>query len=316
MTSTQPILTLYRLMKNLLWLICSVAMLYLGVLLLMHGSLHNAGLVALLVVNSLIVIACFKHLSLSLPAMPDDMFGGARQQYFLSVFSPLKSALTGVAWGLLFGVTVYAGNLIPQQELNERIFFALFLGAHNILIGMAVYALCMHLYWCFTVLGENVSVSLWDRSSEDAVAYFKVNRSITFTVAGISALALIGVYSFSDICTACSPIFLFTGICLVITAFTYLVPLLPLSRRLRHLKDQELHVIGKQLDCMYKEVVQLDRDTLEACETLRKLSKRVEGAPTFPPVQGRAYETMVISTVLTQLPNLPAVLKHILGPLH
>jgi len=311
MTSAQPIITLYGLMQKLLWLICVVAILFLANQLLIVGNTHNIGLVVLLMLNSLIVIACFKHLSLSLPAMPEVIFNGAGQQYFQSVFSPLKSACTGVVWGALFGVTVYFGDLQLHQEPGEHLFFALFLGLHNILIGMAVYALCMHLYWCFTCLGKNVPISLWDRSGESAVAYFKVNRSITFTVAGVSALALVGLYYFSEICTASSPVFLFTGVSFIITLFTYLIPLLPLSRRLRHLKDQELHVIGKQLDSMYGEIVQFDKEKMEVCETLRKVSARVEHATTFPPIQGRAYETIAASTVLTQLPNAPAVFKFI-----
>jgi len=92
---------------------------------------------------------------------------------------------------------------------------------------------------------------------------------------------------------------------------TYLLPLLPQSKRLRRLKDRELHLIGRQLDDVYTELSRFDRERLETCEALRKLSRRTEQAPTFPPVQGRAYETMAVSTLLTQLPNAPALFKYI-----
>ncbi len=166
MSEIQPIIALCRAMKQLLWLIGGAAILYPAMQWLTSAPAHNIGLVALLALNSLIVTVCFDYLAATLPSIPDGLFNGRRRHYFRMVFSPGRAGLAGIIWGLMFGLTVYAGDLMPRYGPGEHLAFALFLALHNVLIGMAVYALCMHLYLCVAVLGQHAPISLWDHSGD------------------------------------------------------------------------------------------------------------------------------------------------------
>lgn len=307
MADTNPIAVFNGMIKKLLWPTFILALLYIAYQLVLDKTTANSGLVIALMVNSFIVFACFKYLNSHLPQLLSEILAqdaSTKHRYFSEVFSPWMSGLSGLIWGGLLGGIVYANNLIPEHEGLSSILFSLFLGTHNILIGMAIYALLRHMHWCFFCLGKAVPIYLWNRSDEATVNYFKVNRTITTTVSIVSALALIGIFNFSGINTDSSPVLLFTGICFALVMVAYVIPLLPLSGRLRKIKDRELNALGGQIESLYRDNHPFDPNTYGTYEVICKLRSTVEGVKTFPPVQERAYETAIINGVLTQTPAL------------
>jgi len=313
MTNSNAIIVFNTLMKKILWPIFILAFLYLLNQQLSGKTMDNAGLVIMLVINSLIVFACFKRLGIRLPQLLDKVLSHAattKHDYFSKVFSPWMSGLAGLAWGVILAGLVFGLDLMPYHEGLSSILFSLFLGTHNILIGMAIYALVLHLYWCYVCLGKAVPISLWDSSDESTVTYFKINRNIILTVSAVSSLALIGIYFFSSMNTQSSPVLLFTGICFTIVAIAYVVPQIPLSIRLRKMKDHELHKIGEQLNGLYHNSHNITPETFGTYESLRKLRDAIKGVKTFPPIQGRAYETAIIGSIFTQTPAVIDFLLH------
>ena len=95
---------------------------------------------------------------------------------------------------------------------------------------------------------------------------------------------------------------------LVVLVTTFIVPLIPVSKRIRDLKVKHTEKLAVQRQIAYDRVSDslisggdLDTSKLDAIRTLQNEIKSVR---VFPPVGAKSVETAIVVTILTVLPSL------------
>lgn len=301
------------LLQLMLFLTAIVGLIYIFAQWFMLGRVEDRIFIGILLTNSYVAYQFFLYLKESLPRLAEV----ARQDqtpapdidwnnYFSQVFAVAPSLLFGLLYGALFGLIVYFLKLAYPDIPSLRLSLSLFLFIHNTLIGMCLYSLVIHLKCCPRI-GKAIPVSLWNRHAPAAVAYYKINRAIVLVVALISCLAVLSL-NFSAI-QITLPVMIFSLGCFGLVCIAYLLTNMPLTFCLQEKLEEELHVLGCQMDESFKEIqASMSSEQKEAAiehfEQLHTVYIKVKNIRTFPPIGIRTAKTFSYAVLITLLPTV------------
>ena len=215
----------------------------------------------------------------------------------------------GIAFGVLYAPAPFITEGVWESAPEMRLYLSAFLVLSNIVTGMALNAL----FWFVrlsTQLGDHANVRLW--SSDCAIAEFIMTngRQVAIAVAVVSVFAVTSVL-FSLFRSDVVPTIAFGVWSLLVSFSAYVLPLIPLTRQLARIKDQESSRLSKLVEKEYKELlVQAENGELEsedkaaAFVIVSDILERVRGIRVFPPVGARPVETAFWVGFLTFLPTV------------
>lgn len=178
--------------------------------------------------------------------------------------------------------------------------------AANVLMGMGLYGLFVYLRYSL-LIGSNVEVDLWDRSSPAITALVDTNRYVILAVAFIACVAMVSIL-FSrftlDYFTIAFSIF---SASIIILA--YAIPLIPITAQIRQKKKQCVNKICRLIENEHALLVESGADPksgldISRFESLTQLHKSTKSIRAFPPVGQESISTAVSITLLTMFPSL------------
>lgn len=239
-------------------------------------------------------------------ALVDAPVEFSEKRFIREIFNPGKAVLSGLVFGSIFLLVTL--DLRPWGEINNHlnIFLGLFLMVANVLTGMGLYGLFVYFRYSM-LIGSNLEVDLWDRSSPAIIALVDTNRYVILTVAFIASVAMISIL-FSrftlDFFTITFSIF---SALMIILA--YVIPLIPITAQIRRKKKQCVNKICRLIENEHALLVESGKDPksgldIRRFESLTLMHKSAKSVRAFPPVGQETISTAVSITLLTMFPSL------------
>ena len=226
-------------------------------------------------------------------------------EFIGDLFNRRRSVTTGLIFGTLFLAAVMTILQVWEDNRSLRTLLGLFLFSTNFITGMAVYSLFIY-YRKSLELGDLADIDLWDRSCSIFKFLVDTNSYLVLSVGYICFAATISlVFSVFEFTFSLT---FFSIWSLVVLVTTFIVPLIPVSKRIRDLKVEHTEKLAVQRQIAYDRVSDslisggdLDTSKLDAIRTLQNEIKSVR---VFPPVGAKSVETAIVVTILTVLPSL------------
>jgi hypothetical protein len=280
---------------------------------LVTGDVRDPIFIGILMANGFalytILLYFIDHFTSSAEAISDSLsdrdVSFDAKNFIDDLFDRKRSVATGLVFGSLFLVAVLTILQVWEGYRSLRTLLGLFLFSTNFITGMAVYSLFIY-YKKSLKLGNIADIDLWDRSCTVFKFLVDTNRYLILAVGYICFMAMISllfsVFEFSFSLT------LFSIWSLVVLITTFIVPLIPVSRRIRDLKKRHAEKLSVQRQIEYDRVrdrlasgSNLDTSKLDA---IKMLQKEIKSVRVFPPVGAKSIETAIFITILTVLPSL------------
>lgn len=233
-------------------------------------------------------------------------------KFLNDVFNPLRAFLFGFSFGLCFFLYSYFISAWEQEKLLD-VYLGVFMLCSNVVTGMGLYSLFVYFKYSIRI-GECVDIDLWDRSNAAVMALVDTNRYVVMATAFVACIGTISII-FSKFKVDYSTIFFSAGsICIIFLA--YVVPLIPITTKLREKKKKNLADIGEMIQSEYNDIMCNKNRAeihLNQLEVLKQLHDMVKSVRAFPPIGEQSINTAISVTLLTLLPPLIDFLLSQLG---
>lgn len=286
---------------------------------LLYARVDDPFFVGILIANTYAIYRFADHLKKRLernwPANEKALYRAGKrrtkEEMISDVFNRRRSLILGVPFGGFFFVAVlylkpWCNEPLSCVDSHANELLALFLFLVNIIAGMALYSL--YVYFRYTLkAGYRIKVDLWDRSANAVEALANTSQRVVLATAFV---AFAGMLSLIDSkFNPDYPIVVFSIFSVSIILLSYIVPLIPITNRLRKKKRRNLNKINKLIQQEYNALIDpggdprsnLDTKRFDALVSVRQSVKKIRA---FPPVGEESISTAIQVTVLTMLPSL------------
>ena len=244
--------------------------------------------------------------------LKDSSIGFSEDKFTSDIFNTNNSLLCGIPFGSAFLVaTLLASPWGGDSEIHVwpydlNICLGVFLTVANIITGMALYSLAIYFRYAL-VLGRNIEVDLWDRSSPAMSALVTTNRYVVLGTAFVACAGMVSILLSKFEIDYLIGIFSIFSITVILLA--YVVPLIPITAQIRQKKKQSMDEVGRLIQKEYEKLLDLGREERSAIdisrfESLATVYKSTKSIRTFPPVGEQSVNTAISVTFLTMLPSL------------
>lgn len=201
---------------------------------------------------------------------------------------------------LLFPWNPHSG-IFQAQPLN--VLLALFLFCSNIIVGYGLY--CVGRFWLLAwhrIQRMELNVLLPTRP--DLAMYRDIIRDLVILIATIATLAVISL-PLSQIDPGITTV-LFSLIALGVVVASYLLPMLPLTRKFHLAKNAELHRVEQRINTLYEGMLKSDDPTTNKAqmEGYTALRDQIKAVKTLPPGGEFSIFTSIAVSFMTFLPSI------------
>lgn len=171
---------------------------------------------------------------------------------------------------------------------------------------MALYGL--YVYFRYSLLiGSNIEVDLWDRSSPAISALVDTNRYVVLATAFVACTGMMSII-FSKF-TLDYSIIVYSVFSITIILLAYIIPLIPITAQIRKKKKKSMSEISLLIQNEYAALLKAGKDAKLSLDTskfdsLVSVHKSVKGVKAFPPVGEQSINTAMSVAFLTMLPSI------------
>jgi hypothetical protein len=218
------------------------------------------------------------------------------------MYNPILNTLVGLIFGSLFFITL--NKVQFAESFLENLLLKLFVTVSNVLTGYAISLLIR--YYKYTIpLWKNTSIGIWRRNSKVIQFILFANKLFLSLVVFICVMAIISLrfsIFYNEILFT-----LFSIWTLSFLLITLLLPLLPLSTRLRKLKLDYLLYYG---DLIEHEIESIRINKTEYAskivliKELNSIYDEISKVRIFPPLGVKTLKSGIIITIVTLTPSV------------
>ncbi len=202
-------------------------------------------------------------------------------------------------------------SIWQAQPLNLALAFFLF--CSNLIIGYGLY--CIVRFWLLAwVRIERMTLNVLEPTRPDLAMYRDIIGDLVILIAGIATLAVISL-PLSQIDLGITTV-LFSLAALGTVIGSYLLPMLPMTRKFHQMKNAELHRLERRINRLYKSMMTADDPTSQKAqmEGYVALRDQLKAVKTLPPGGEFSIITSVTVTFMTFLPAIFEWAKWLVTP--
>lgn len=192
-------------------------------------------------------------------------------------------------------------------------YLTLFLFCANFIIGCGLY--CITRFWLLSAQRiKRVELNILVPTRPDLALFREIIRDLVILIAVIATLAVLSL-PLSQIKVGVTTV-LFSLSALAIVIASYLIPMLPMTKKFQQTKNRELHRVERRINAIYQDMIAKDDPTtqkaqLEAYAALRDQLKAVK---TLPPGGEFSIVTSATVTFMTFLPSIIEWTRSLVSP--
>jgi hypothetical protein len=263
------------------------------------GQVQDVLFACLLLLNAGVVA----FIGLSLGPRVKDLFSlptMSQPDAFQNIFGSRQHLFVAATLSMIAPGGVYIFDTLPWSDpvLNAALCTLLFAANWNIGFGLVTLAK----FWRYSAKAINqLELRILNATRPDLSALLDIVSITVLLVGVICSAALLSIlcsqFTLSIAVVAFSVFSLGTVIC------SYAIPLLPLVRKLRVLKTQELHRVESEIDAMYLARSNDKADTI-ALDLLLAFRREIRAVHVFPPNGQFSFSTAASVTFLSFLPTV------------
>lgn len=282
---------------------------------LLIGNVTDPFFIGLLSANNFIIWRGASYFRESLVKELNDKADSSNVKDFSKIINYSKSITNiwkGIIFGLVFGtiflMAPFLYKIIWPDYFHLKIVLALFLFFSNISCGLGLFML-WNIINLMRKMAENIQITIW-KYSPLAHLIMDLGRKMALSVAIISLFAILSIH-FSQFKGHVISTIAFSAWSLLISSATYVLPLVPLSRKRRKHKNSVLFYLSSKLDNRYQQIKSvLDstgkdiNDEVSDFFKLLELRKQIIKMRVFPPDGSQPVQTAAWVGFLTFMPSI------------